>query len=272
MGKIITEEIYIKQLKKNRKVRIYLPNDYEKSDKKYPVIYMHDAQNIYNIGISAYGMEWNVDKTLDSIFEKTKKGFIVVGIDNASERNGAERITEYSPFINNNLYKITDKYNDGYTLGGKGDKYAEFIVNDLKLYIDKKYKTLSDRENTAIIGSSMGGFISIYIGLKYQNIFSKIGGLSNAIWFAENDMIQFIKNIKKENDMTIYLDVGTNETSDERVDNFNELYINGNKKTYEILKEKGFNVNFYLIEGAKHNEVYWAKRFSNVIEALFFNE
>ncbi|MBZ4682746.1 MAG: hypothetical protein PWP46_425 [Fusobacteriaceae bacterium] len=270
MGKIITEEIYIKQLEKNRKIRIYLPNDYEKDDKKYPVIYMHDAQNIYNIGISAYGMEWDVDKTLDDIFEKTEKGFIVVGIDNTSERDGAERVTEYSPFVNNELYKITDKYNDGYDLGGKGDNYADFIVNDLKPYIDKKYKTLSDRENTAIIGSSMGGFISIYIGLKYQNIFSKIGGLSNAIWFAEEDMIKFVKNIKKENNMKIYLDVGTEETSDNRVDNFNEIYINGNKKVYEILKEKSFDVKFYLDEGAKHNELYWAKRFPKVIEYLFF--
>jgi len=123
----------------SHKVWLYLPPNYDSSEEKYPVIYMHDAQNLFDDATSFVG-EWDVDGTLNALYEKTGKGFIVVGVENGGEK----RIEEYTPYKN-------EKYG-----GGKGAIYIDFLANELKPYIDKNYRTETNSENTAIIGSSLG--------------------------------------------------------------------------------------------------------------------
>jgi len=266
--KIITEKIYIPQLDRKRKIRIYLPLDYNETNKKYPVLYMHDGQNLFDTQTSAFGDDWGIDKTLNE-FEKEKDfiGLIVVGIDNNdSLEYGVGRLNEYSPWKNSEIGKNTNWRGKNQILGGEGEKYSKFIVETLKPKIDKEYRTLSDRENTMISGSSMGGLISLYIGLKYQNIFSKIAGLSNAFWFAEKEILEFIEKTGKINNMKIYLDVGTKETSEASNPDFPKIYMDSNKNVVKKVKEKFNDVKFIIDEGAEHNEIYWAKRFPEVLK------
>lgn len=126
---ILKKEFRIPTLNKiSHKIWVYLPPNYHKTSKKYPVIYMHDAQNLFD-KTTAYSGEWEVDETLNKLYQKTRKGFIIVGVKNGGE----ERINEYTPWPNK-------KYG-----GGKGAIYMNFIVNTLKPYIDTKYKA----KNTA---------------------------------------------------------------------------------------------------------------------------
>ncbi|MFN2396927.1 MAG: alpha/beta hydrolase-fold protein, partial [Bacteroidales bacterium] len=143
---IINEAFYMPQLDRNRRIWIYLPPDYDQTQKNYPVIYMHDGQNLFDVETSFMG-EWEVDETLNDLAARGYNVPIVVGIDNG----GNHRANEYLPYFFSNL-----------NAGGEGDEYMEFIVETLKPFIDNEYRTLPDRENTGIIGSSLGGVISLY--------------------------------------------------------------------------------------------------------------
>lgn len=157
----------VRQLNTTRRIWIYLPPGYAASNKKYPVMYLHDGQNIFDAYTAAYG-EWGVDEILDSMIKKGAPACIVVGID-----NGPERMQEYNPY-------------DALKFGkGKGDLYLEFLTETLKPFIDKHYRTLPQKENTIIAGSSMGGLISFYALLKYPGTFGAGGIFSPAFWVAE---------------------------------------------------------------------------------------
>jgi len=155
------------QLGRTRRVWLYLPPDYGTSAKRCPVIYMHDGQNLFDAA-TAYAGEWGVDETLDSLHAAGDRGAIVVGIDNG----GTKRLDEYSPWRNPAHG------------GGEGAQYVAFIAATLKPYIDAHYRTLPDRLNTAIAGSSMGGLISLYAILKYPQVFGRAGVFSPSLWFS----------------------------------------------------------------------------------------
>lgn len=269
----IIKEFYMKELNRRRTIRIYLPEDYEYSNKNYPVMYMHDGQNLFNKELSSFGMIWDVKTLMDKFYDDKKTdGIIVVGIDNGNEF----RYDEYSPWRDEKIQSIMPHVKETGNPGGNGFLYGEFIVNTLKPYIDNNFRTIKNRENTSICGSSMGGLISLVIGLKYQNIFSKIGAFSSALFFAENDMMKFLSNIKKEYNMKIYMDVGTAETSNNDIKDFPKYYLESNKNAFYLLKECGFSeskeeIKFLIDEGARHNELEWNKRFPVMMDFLYFN-
>jgi predicted alpha/beta superfamily hydrolase len=160
---IIDNAFYMPQLHRWRRIWLYLPDGYAETARRYPVIYMHDGQNLFEEW-SSFGDEWQVDETIDSMRKKA----IVVGIDNG----GAYRISEY-------------KINDDPVHGrGEGMAYLHFIVETLKPYIDSHFRTLEDRESTIIAGSSMGGLISFYAGLYFGKVFGKAGVFSPSFWLA----------------------------------------------------------------------------------------
>ena len=187
---ILSENFYIPQLDKKRRIWIYLPPDYESTSKNYSVIYMHDGQNLFDESTSFSG-EWEVDETLNKIYKEKKLGLIVVGIENG----GSKRLDEYSPWKNT-------KYG-----GGEGDAYVKFIVQTLKPYVDKNYRTYPDSNNTAIIGSSMGGLISYYAALKHPTVFSKSGVFSPSFWFSEKSF-DYAKENGNLNDSKMFLLAG----------------------------------------------------------------
>ena len=166
--RIIDTAFFIPQLNRTRRVWIYLPPTYNSSTKKYPVLYMHDGQNVFDDATSFSG-EWGVDEALDTLGLKTKE-CIVVGIDNG----GDKRLNEYCPY---------DFSLPGGQKGkGEGNLYLQFLAKTLKPFIDKKYRTIKESKNTFIAGSSMGGLISMYAVLEYPKIFGGAGVFSPAFW------------------------------------------------------------------------------------------
>ena len=163
---ILDTAFFIPQLNRFRRIWIYLPQGYEKNKKHYPVLYMHDGQNLFDEAASGFG-EWGVDEILDSLMNAGKKDCIVVGID-----NGPRRMNEYNPYA-------FGQYGEG-----EGDQYLAFLVHTLKPFIDSAYRTLKSKENTVIAGSSMGGLISYYASLQHPEVFGKAGIFSPAFWTA----------------------------------------------------------------------------------------
>ena len=208
---------------------------------------MQDAQNLFNDATSFSG-EWKIDETLNQLFAEGNPDAIVVGIENG----GAERLNEYSPWKN-------DKYG-----GGKGDAYTEFLGKTLKPFIDKNYRTLPQAKNTALIGSSMGGLISFYAGLKYPEKFGKLGIFSPSFWFNFKDLNFFVnKNSKKLKHTKFYFLAGKKES---------ENMVSDIEKVIPVLIKKGVpkeNIKTKFDEDGTHSESYWSREFGAAYLWLF---
>ena len=229
----------------SHKVWLYLPPNYEANKDNYPVIYMHDAQNLFD-NLTSFVGEWNVDETLNTLYEQKGKGFIVVGVENGGEK----RMEEYTPYKH-------PKYG-----GGKGDIYIDFLANKLKPYIDKTYRTKPSAENTAIIGSSLGGLISFYGGLKHPTSFGRIGALSTSFWFSDK-IIDFTKENGNQQNTKMYLLVGGKE---------GDTMVPDTENMAELLVDIGFpeeNIKTKIVADGKHTESFWKAEFLEVIEFLY---
>ncbi len=250
---VLPDEFYIPQLNRKRRIWIYLPPDYHTLQKKYPVIYMHDGQNIFDTSTSFSG-EWEVDETLNKIFTEKGEGFIVVGIDNG----GKKRLDEYAPWKNL-------KYG-----GGEGKAYVDFLVKTLKPFIDQHYRTLSDYQNTAVFGSSMGGLISFYAVLEYPGVFGKAGIFSPSFWFSNQifSLAQKKGNLKNQK---LFMLAG-NKEGDHTESNGISQTVTDVKKMVKLLKQSGFkpeNITYKIIPEGKHNEKLWREHFGEAILWLF---
>lgn len=243
---ILKKEFIIKDLNTvSHKVWVYLPPNYATSTKRFPVIYMHDAQNLFDAETS-YAGEWSVDETLNNYYKTSKNGFIVVGVENGGEK----RIEEYTPWPNK-------KYG-----GGKGAIYIDFLVNELKPYIDENYRTKTKAKHTAIIGSSLGGLISFYGGLKYPDVFGKIGALSPSFWFSINSFAFASRNSNTKN-TKLYLLIGDKEGGS---------MVSDTEKMEQLLLEKGFpkeNLKTKIVANGKHTESFWRDEFLETILFLY---
>ena len=239
---ITTFKIEAPQLDTVRKIWVYLPEGYETSEKKYPVIYMHDAQNLFD-ATTSYAGEWKVDEILDSLKQPE---VIVVGIEHGNEK----RIAELTPFPH-------VKYG-----GGEGDKYLDFIVETLKPHIDVVYPTLSDTENTTIMGSSLGGLISFYGAVKYPETFGKVGVFSPSFWFSD-EIYKFIQKQELNETTKFYFMAGTAE-SEEMVSDLEKMVVLLQKKG---LSEENFQVK--IVEAGQHNEAAWSRAFPEAFNWLF---
>lgn len=246
--KILSNDFYMPQLGRNRRIWIQLPLDYDFSQKNYPVLYMHDGQNLFDNSTSFSG-EWEVDESINKLFQSGDYGAIVVGIDNG----GANRLAEYTPWPNPTFG------------GGEGIKYARFIVETLKPYIDKNYRTKADRENTGIMGSSLGGLISMYMAIEYQEIFGKAGIFSPSFWFSPNAYTH-VSSMGKRKDMKIYLLAGQLEDEGSVVRDLQAMY--------NTLRTAGFTENEIktaVHNDGQHTEWYWAREFPAAYKWLFGN-
>ena len=240
---VSTFTIEAKQINTIKRIWIYLPDNYASSSKKYPVIYMHDAQNLFNSKTS-YAGEWNVDETLDSINAQV----IVIGIEHGDDK----RIEELTPCQH-------PKYN-----GGNAVAYLDFIVNTLKPIIDKKYRTKSNAKNTAMIGSSLGGMVSFYAAITYPNIFGKIGCFSPSFWFCRDNLNQLMTKTKEFN-TKIYFLCGDNEGDDDVIRDMENVEKWVNSKRCECKKMN----KRVIIKGGQHNEKLWREHFKKAYLWLF---
>jgi predicted alpha/beta superfamily hydrolase len=179
--RVLADSFRLPQLPgRTRRVWLYLPPGYaSQPTKRYPVLYMQDGQNVFDEA-TAFAGEWGVDETLNQLATSQEKvaRAIVVAVDNGDER----RLDEYSPWANAEYKK-----------GGEGARYADFLALTLKPYLDAHYRTLPDAAHTAIAGSSMGGLIAFYAGLKYPQVFGRVGVFSPAIWFAKDSLLAYAR-------------------------------------------------------------------------------
>ncbi len=245
---VSTFTIEAPQLKTQKKIWVYLPKSYESTTIAYPVIYMHDAQNLFDAQTSFVG-EWKIDEYMDSIDSKES---IIVGIEHGNEK----RIDELTPFAN-------EKYG-----GGKGDQYLTFIVETLKPHIDSNYRTLPNKEDTVIWGSSLGGLISLYAVFKYPETFGKAGIFSPAIWINKNELIQFIQNSSFDSNKKFYFLVGSEEGS--TMEMASEM-VSDQHEMVKLLLKKGVpdkNIIDKVIPNGKHNETLWSTNFPEAFQWL----
>jgi len=244
-------DITIPQLtgRNTRRGYIYLPDDYDKKpEKHYPVMYMFDGHNVFFDEDATYGKSWGMKDYLD----KAKKNLIVVAVECNHEGNG--RLEEYSPvsFQNATLGKIK----------GKGKVYMDWLVKELKPEIDKKYRTLPDRKNTIICGSSMGGLMALYGAVCYNRVFQRAACLSPSIWVDSGKVIELIARAHMKNDTTIYMDYGSKEIYNHAANS--EALIS----TAHFLLTKRVNLAFRIIPGGTHSEASWEKQIPVFMDCL----
>ena len=250
---ILSEDFEIPQLNRKRRVWMYLPPNYEMSNESYPVMYMHDGQNIFDAATSFSG-EWEVDETLNKLYKENDLKLIVVGVDNG----GVKRLDEYSPWMN-------EEYG-----GGEGDAYVDFLVNTLKPYIDDNFRTLPDKENTAIMGSSMGGLISYYAALKHPDVYGKAGVFSPSLWFSK-ESIDYAKTRGYLKDTNMYFLAGEREGDNVSFEEISQTVKDMNTAV-ELLKDEGFpskNIISKTVPDGEHNEKFWRTEFEEAILWLF---
>jgi len=268
----IIADFDIPQLKRKRNIRIYLPPNYSESKRRYGVLYMQDGQNLFDPKDAAFGSIWDIKTTLDQRhLTHPEDDIIVVGIDNGSRY----RYAEYSPWKSEIGAYYLPHAKATSMPGGDGFIYMTFIVETLKPYVDKHFKTLSDRDHTAIAGSSMGGLISICTAIRYQKVFSKVAAFSSAVYFAEAEVLELIHQEGKKENMRFYLDVGTNETSNPAILDFSQVYVDCSRHVYESLINVGFQPNavkLAVFEGDIHHEKCWSKRFPGMLDWLYSHD
>ncbi len=250
-----------------RNVLVYLPEGYETGGESYPVIYLQDAQNIFiQSGFSPDERSLNED--LNKFYSSGFTGkTIMVGI----EYDQIHMWDEYSPWVNQNMYLWMDPYDANQVEGGEGDAYLNFLVETLKPEIDRRYRTLTDRENTAIGGSEIGGLLSVYAGLSRPDVFSTVLAMSPAIWFAEsggtwlsnNQLINFIEQTDVPADVNFFLDVSIEDRitdlvvrpavsrADGNQISFPQAYLEGVQSLVDKMVEQGLPIS-NIIGGAEN--------------------
>lgn len=251
------KKFHSKTLNNDRDVVVYLPPGYEvDTNKRYPVFYMHDGQNLFD-GATSFipGQEWRVDETAQELIRAGKiEPLIIVGIYNA----GNQRVNEY-----------TAAQDLKYKAGGKADLYGRFLVEELKPFIDKSYRTKKGASHTGIGGSSLGGLISLYLGLRYPNVFSRIAVVSPAVWWADNQIVHYAEAQPKR-PLRIWLDIGTKEGRDAQEA---QRTVDGARLLKDALIKKGWkpgtDLKYVEAENAEHNERAWAVRAEDILEFLF---
>lgn len=259
-GTVKRHRFYSKTLNNKRFIDVYLPPGYfDRSYKSYPVLYMHDGNNLFDPTLSFGGVTWRVDETVEELINNNlMEEIIVVGINNTYNR-------DYE-------YTWTSMYLDFEDMkqGGGGRKYSRFIVNELKPFIDKKYRTLPFRETTGVMGSSLGGIISFYLGLYYPHVFSKIGIMSPSLWWGNGVAFRHVKEIALN--LEIWLDMGTLEYDEDDPDDEADFNIRATRKLRNKLVDLGYtegdNLGYFEHQGGRHSEWYWAERLH--LPLLFF--
>ncbi|MDB4909112.1 MAG: esterase [Gemmatimonadetes bacterium] len=248
---VLSDTFAIPQLGRERRVWLYLPPGYATSKLRYPVLYMHDGQNVFDAATSFAG-EWGIDETLDSLHALGDRGVIVVAVDNGE----THRMSEYNPWKNANPA----------LMGGEGDRYVDFLAKTLKPYIDAHYRTMPSRENTGVMGSSMGGLISLYAALKYPTVFGRAGVFSSAHWTAP-ELYSFVKKVKPLTPAPkFYFVVGGKETPDGSMGVQQAALV-------DTLVASGFlrgsSIEASMPPDGVHSEWFWRREFPRAYLWLF---
>lgn len=235
-------DVKIPQLtaEKTRRTYVYVPDSFSyDNDLRYPVLYMFDGHNVFYDSHATYGKSWGMKEYMDH----SQTQMIIVGVEcNDDPNNG--RLNEYCP------YHVENPFG---TIIPKGKIYMDWLVDELKPYIDEKYPTLADRNHTYISGSSMGGLMSLYGLVVYNHVFSKAAALSASLWNMDGITNDIINSQIAENSY-IFLNYGEREFS------FNEARNRDVVEVIKLLLDKRVFISFSVTKGEGHSEASWEKQ------------
>ena len=246
-----------------RDVLVYLPAGYgDDPEGTYPVLYMHDGQNLFDRATSFLGIEWEVDETAERLIQAGRiEPLIVVGVYNS----GTGRVYDYTPGRHRDGIGADTASRTGLEQepAGGADEYGRFLVEELKPFIDGTYRTRPGRESTGIAGSSLGGLVSLYLGLELDDQFGRIGVVSPSVWWADGEILSYVGE-EGHRDVQIWLDMGTAESPDA---------IQQGRALRDALTSEGWtlgdDLQYLEVEGAQHNEAAWADRIDEILEFLY---
>lgn len=244
-GSIVTiPGVESRELGNQRDLYVWVPPAHDRSDRRYPVIYMHDGQNLFDPRLS-YAEPWRLDRAMDRASKRSLEA-IVVGIPNM----GVERITEYSPYV------------DAKAGGGKADLYLDWVIGTVKPLIDANFRTRPDRQGTGIAGSSMGGLVSLYAFLRDPSVFGFVGALSPSLWFAGRAIFSTLEQSTRVGGR-IYLDIGGRE---------GKAALDDARRMRDALMQKGYasgrELRWVEDPSGRHTEVDWGRRFGDALPFL----
>jgi predicted alpha/beta superfamily hydrolase len=244
------ERLRSRVLRNQRDLVVYLPAGYDDQPwRRYPVLYMQDGQNLFDRATAFGGVDWNIQGAADRlIYNGAVEPLIIVGIYNA----GKSRIPEYTPTKAPKLG------------GGRADRYAKFLLQEVMPFVQDQYRTLSEPSSTGIGGSSLGGLVSLYIGLKHPQTFGRIAALSPSIWWQQRVILRLAAAAPVPPRPRIWLDVGTREgqRTVPDVESFRDLLL---KKGWKL----GEDLHHEVVAGAEHNEAAWSQRVGPFLQFLY---
>lgn len=248
-----------------RRVRVLLPSNYETETKDYPVVYMHDGQNIFFSKESYSGYSWKLIPLLKNA--KKLPPMIIVGIDNDEE----SRFDEYMPWE----VEFQDD-EESIAVGGLGKNYAQWLVETVKPFIDKHYRTKQGRKNTVLAGSSLGAVITAFTGAAYPNVFGSLGVFSLASWIDEDSFINYITTNPINVKTKVYIQSGTNEGNETdqllTSKDTDQAYIDSSINYYNTLLKSNHDIDYIqlrIFAGEYHFEKYWADHFGEFLTFVF---
>jgi predicted alpha/beta superfamily hydrolase len=235
----------------SRSVLVYLPPQYgEEPERRFPVFYLHDGQNLID-PLTSYiaGHTWRAHTTADRLALAGEiEPVILVGVANT----GLRRMAEYTP---------TRDYKMG---GGEGQVYGRLLIDELKPLVDAGYRTLAGPQNTAVGGSSLGGLISLFLALERPDVFGKAAVLSPSLWWNQRSILELVRRAEPTPRPKIWLDIGTSEGAH---------HVRDAAMLHRLLLRRGWrngvDLKYFLAENAVHTEDAWAARFDRVLRFLF---
>ena len=245
-----------KVLGNRRDVLVYLPPGYRRSLRtRYPVLYLHDGQNVFDAATSFAGVEWGVDETAQRLIrQKSIEPLIIVAVSNMGE----ERIHEYAPTAG----VITPHDQPKKRSRGLAGLYGRFLIDELKPFIDRKYRTKPEAQFTGLGGSSLGGLATLAIGIIFSDTFTRLMVMSPSVWWDEFSIIRLLGFVREKPPLKIWLDMGTGEPVWEQVRELRDALLDCGWRPNVDLK-------YFEIPGAGHNEAAWAARVEPALRFLF---
>jgi len=239
-----------------RDVLVYLPRGYRRfSRQRYPVLYLQDGQNVFDAATSFAGVEWGVDETAQLLIRKKLiEPLIIVAIANT----GDERVHEYAP--TRGVIDTSAKRKK--RSRGLACQYGRFLIEEVKPYIDKKYRTKREAEFTGLGGSSLGGLLTLALGLWFPEVFTRLMVMSPSVWWDDQVIVKMVEKLDHKLPLRIWLDTGTNEPGWQRARDLCAAFVEKGWHLYDDL--------YYVeIDGGDHSEAAWSTRVDPALRFLF---
>jgi predicted alpha/beta superfamily hydrolase len=256
-GELIVHADFASRILGNRRdLWVYLPPGYhEDGDRHYPVLYMHDGNNLFDEDTAFGGTEWSIDETAEMLIQAGQlPPLVIVGVSNT-----AERLEEYT-------WALCAKMG-----GGKGAQYAKFLIDEVHPFVASHYRIRAGQDHTGVIGSSLGGLISLYLGAHHGDFFGRVGAMSPSLWWSDRRVITDLASVRP--DLRLWLDMGSREGDDETEWAQNLADAATLRRLFENRGyQDGENFLFWEAEGADHSETAWAGRSALALQFMFADD